>query len=108
MRPQEVERLFFGLLDADPAGSYSLDQPGLPVLARIPFVHTDEDAVGLANGDDRTGSDFLQVSVRHDGRNLDNPVRRRIQAGHLEVDPDQVGCGIGYCGCRRAHQSCSG
>jgi len=42
------------------------------------------------NRDDRTFGQGVQLTVRHDGGHFYDHIVIRIQAGHFEVDPDQV------------------
>jgi hypothetical protein len=59
------------------------------VRARVPLVHGRKRLFGLPHRDDGALGDDGKVAVGHDGRDLDDPVALRDEAGHLEVDPDQ-------------------
>ena len=52
--------------------------------------HARQHFVTVVNGDHRPFGQGVQFAVGDDGGHLDDDVAVRIQAGHFQVDPDQV------------------
>jgi hypothetical protein len=72
------------------ADQYSPGKSRFAVLAGIPLVHGIHDFGRLANCQDRPFGYLIQLLVGNDGCNLDDVIRRRIETGHFEIDPDQI------------------
>jgi hypothetical protein len=87
---QEGDGLRFGLGHADLAFAYTLGQPRAAMGAGIPLVHARQHFVTVVDGDHRPFGQRVQLAVGDDGGHLDDDVVVRIQAGHFQIDPDQV------------------
>ena len=60
------------------------------MLPCIPVVHAVHHGLRLMNREHRPFREFVEIRIRHDRRDLDNRVGRGIEAGHFEIDPDQI------------------
>ena len=58
--------------------------PGIPLVHRVQYL------VGLMDGDDRSLRQYLQPGIGYHGCDFDDLICLRVQAGHFQVDPDQV------------------
>jgi hypothetical protein len=56
----------------------------------VPGIHGVERRVALVDGEDRAFDPLSEVGVGHHHRDLDDAVGVGVQAGHFQVDPDQV------------------
>jgi hypothetical protein len=56
----------------------------------VPIVHGREHRLGLVDGNDRSLRQDLQVSVGDEGGDLDDAILGGLQAGHFQVQPDQM------------------
>src|SRR5690606_4844185 len=91
---QKLERQLLGLVLGDGARANALDEAGRVVLAGIPFVHRREHLVGLVNRANRSLVEHDQILVRDHGRDLYDPIVVRVEPGHFEIDPDEIGSAI--------------
>ena len=87
--PQELDRALLGLGRRHGTRAHALEQAGVPVCLTIPVVHPLKHDFRLTDREHRPFREQIQVLVRDDRGDLDDPVTLRIEAGHLEVDPDQ-------------------
>ena len=60
------------------------------MLARVPFIHAGEHLIGRMDGQHRPFGQHIQLRIGDHGGDLDDGIRFRLQAGHFQVDPDQV------------------
>ncbi len=60
------------------------------MLLLVPLVHARKRLVRLVNGEHRPVAQNYQLFVGHDRGDLDDDVRIRLEAGHLQIDPDEV------------------
>ncbi|MNR13010.1 hypothetical protein D3C85_1293920 [compost metagenome] len=60
------------------------------MLAGVPLIHAGQDFITLMDGDDRAFGEGIEFAVGDDGGHFDDDVMIRIQAGHFQIDPDQV------------------
>jgi hypothetical protein len=85
----ELERAGLGVEHRHLRLAAALRQPGPAVLVDAPRVHRVEHGVGLVDGQAGALGEHLEVAVRHDRGDLHDDVAVRLEAGHLEVQPDQ-------------------
>jgi hypothetical protein len=60
------------------------------VRAAIPGIHAAERGVVLVDHPHRRLADLDQIVIGDDERHLEDSIAVRLEAGHLEVDPDQA------------------
>ncbi len=60
------------------------------MLAGIPFIHAGQHLFWLEHGDFRSFRQDIEFRIGNNGGNFNNLVILRIQAGHFQIDPDQV------------------
>jgi len=87
---QKLECKLLGLHCRDDAASDAFKQTGGTVGRSIPVVHCVQHGVGLVDRDDRAFGDDLQLRIGHDRRDFDDAVPVRVEARHLQVDPNEV------------------
>ena len=87
---EKLERLHLGIDGAERAAPHAIGQARLAVGPPVPIVHEREHRLGLVDGDDRPLGNHVQLAIGDDRRNLDDVVEIRVQARHLEVDPDEI------------------
>ena len=57
------------------------------MVPRVPFVHAFENVFGLVNSNDGAFGENVQIGVGNNGRNFENDIFFRIEAGHFQVHP---------------------
>eukprot|EP01136_Pigoraptor_vietnamica_P000384 Opistho-1_new@25631 len=87
---QEGDGLLDGLVFAHGRGLDPVDQAALAVGALVPGVHLVQGFIALVDGEHRAFDAHRQLRVGHHDGDLDDAVGVGVQAGHLQVDPDQV------------------
>src|SRR3979490_980603 len=60
------------------------------MLGAVPIVHGVEHGLTLVNGDHRTVGKHIEVFVGYDRRDLDDEIGLRLEAGHFQIDPDEI------------------
>jgi len=90
MRCKKRERRRFRVGRGQPAVADTLQQSRAAVRRAIPLVHGAEHGIALVNRQHRTLRNHIQRGIRDDRCDLDDVIGLRIQAGHLEIDPDEV------------------
>ena len=81
-------RLGFGLVDG--GGAHTFYQAGAAMGVLVPLIHPPEHGVGLVYRDHRRLGDNVERAVGDDEADLDDAVAPGIEAGHFEVEPNQV------------------
>ncbi len=61
------------------------------MLGGVPLVHRLQLGLWLLHCDNRALGQYIEVLVGDHGGDLDDAVALRHQAGHFEIDPDQIG-----------------
>jgi hypothetical protein len=74
----------------DEARAHARSQAGAAVLFLIPIVHRPEHGIALMDRNYRTFGQHIEVFVGYDRRDFDDEVGFRLQAGHFQVDPNQI------------------
>ena len=87
---QEIQRPRLRVLGRDAAVTDPLQQTGAAVRGPVPFVHRTEHGGVLVDRNHGPFRHYTERRVGDDRRDLDDVIGLRVQAGHLEVDPDQV------------------
>ena len=72
------------------AGFHPLHQAAAGMGAHVPVIHQGKLFIGLVYGDHRPFRENVQIGVGDQRSDLDNAIAFRIQAGHLQIDPNQV------------------
>ena len=80
----------FGLALVQATGAHPSRQTGPAVLLPVPVVHRRQGRVALVDGQHRSFGEHVQLAVGNDGRDFDDAVGLGVQAGHFQVDPNQV------------------
>ena len=86
-KERECHRLRFD--DAGLGAPHALEQPGRGVVPDVPVVHPCENGGIVVDGHLRPFGDDAQGAIRNERRNLQDDIDVRIEAGHLQVDPDE-------------------
>jgi len=60
------------------------------VLSGVPFVHLAQHLITLVHGQHRPFGKNVELGIGDDGGDFDNAIGVRIQAGHFQINPDQV------------------
>jgi ribosome biogenesis GTPase / thiamine phosphate phosphatase len=60
------------------------------MLGPIPVIHGSEHGIGLMHREHRAFGKHVEVFVGYDRRNLDDEIGRRIEAGHFQIDPNEI------------------
>ena len=85
----ERERLGAGLLERDGRRGDLVEQPRAGVHVDDDLVHVGQGLRRLMDDQVRTLRDDVEVVVGDQGRDLDDDVGPRVEAGHLEIHPHQ-------------------
>ena len=88
---QEFERRRFRIPFRQPAGPHPVEQAGRTVVGAIPLVHAAEPLRRLCDGDVRALRNDREPVVGDYRGDFDDDIAPGIQAGHLQVDPDESG-----------------
>ncbi len=60
------------------------------MLIAIPIVHGAQHRLALMHGEYRPLGEHMEVFVGYDRRDLDDEIGVRLQAGHFQIDPDEI------------------
>ena len=60
------------------------------MLTLVPIVHAGKDSGRMVNREQGPFGENRQVLVRYDRSDFDDVVLVRVEAGHFEIDPDEV------------------
>ena len=64
------------------------------MLIAVPVVHGVKHGVALMNREHRAFGEHLEVFVGYDRRNLDDEIGLRFEAGHFQIDPNEIFWGL--------------
>ena len=84
------ERRRFGCGGADGALTAALQQSAFAVMLTVPVVKGVEEFGRLLNGDDRPFGEDVELGVGDEGSDFEDVVALAVEAGHFEVNPDEV------------------
>ncbi len=93
MAMQKCQGRPLGLTSRGGAFEATLDQPRFTMCTSIPLVHCLESRLAYRNRKHWPHGDLVELIVGNQSRNLDDVIGIRIEPGHFQVDPDQVGIG---------------
>ena len=65
-------------------------QTRIAVLPPVPIIHRVERRLALTYGQHRPFREHVEVFVGYDRGDLDDEIGFRLQAGHFEVDPNEI------------------
>src|SRR5690242_9073023 len=87
---EEFHRRLFGGGVIGGGIEYLLPQAGAAVLVAVPAVHGFEPVQLVADRKHRPFGQNVEILVGDDGGDLQDGIGIRVEAGHLQIDPDQV------------------
>ena len=72
------------------ASAAALQQSAFAVMLTVPVVKVVEEFGRLLNGDDRPFGEDVELGVGDEGSDFEDVVALAVEAGHFEVNPDEV------------------
>ena len=87
---QERQGAPLGLGGIHIARLHARGKPRFTVGSGTPRIHPLEQAIRLLDRDHRPFGDNIELGIGDQGGHLDDPLPVRVEAGHLQVDPDQT------------------
>ena len=68
----------------------ALQQAAFAVMLTVPVVKVVEEFGVLVDGDDRPFGEDVELGVGDESSNFEDVVALAVEAGHFEVNPDEV------------------
>ncbi len=67
------------------------------MLIAVPIVHGIQHGLALMHREHRPFGQHIEVFVGYDRRDLDDEIGLRLEAGHFQVDPNEIFGGFHGC-----------